>query len=614
MNAMVFTDHIKVFEKNKKKLKEFDKVYFVTKNCSIKDMRCGKKYETITVDYNGKAFLKEATEIISQINSVISNTKTRKESYLYELSYQIEGGASQQIADLIYVLHYLKEIVKHRKIDYIFCEDTCLDEVRALRSIAKENGIAFQILSRGVPIAEHPWNLILPSCLCAFLRQIKSVLKIIYLKTKCRKTVHRHKYEIAVSYYSDLKKHINWQIDEISEYEGKMNYCIFCLGSYGAYRDFRKAGMRARMVEEYASLTGLLRDYFIFCLDLHVLRKAVDDTAFTVFGIDISNEIYRIVMYYFSGQTVSHVFYDHMIDELIEDNSFSLMTGNGNTNFIHIRMYYELLKKKNRKTVLFHDERRLDPFDMTDYHIAEPDSNEMRIRFFCKNDLFLPLLIKNGWSGKYFFVSKNKKLKMLKNICPLRMKRKRPVFLWAPSNPMMGFYSVHDFLKDDSTMLEKISNEECDLYVKYHPGWKVIQTDDTRKYKKYANIHFVDANEPIEKYIKMADLVFTTPSTVIYDAAECGKLVVCVTCAAVYHFVAHLSEHFILQNRDDVDVHQFVELCSNHEKTENYYKRCVDKQIKYMLSIYSGDKDNCIYRILKDEIQRMKYNQDNYNI
>lgn len=614
LNAMLFCNSKEVFETCKKKLARYETVFLISTNYELKSVKINEKTAIVFIPFDSEhlIFFDETWKIIENINKIVNTIKLNKSSYLYEVCNLIEGGFAQDISDILYAIYVFLKLIKNKEINVFFCEKKCSVESNALKCIAKQFGnklyfieknkkslpeIKCNIDTLNVPILRDLINLKI---------QLASVINVvkIWKSNKVKKENERiYNYDIGIIHTSNANKHINWQLEGIKSYECKMDYCVFCYHADVARKKMKECGKNTKSVEAYFAPEYLLGDYIAFLRDTYKISqvaKKIDNIEFQ--NINITQWIVNNFLNDLKRKKFENVIYERIINRFVVYNRALLLTGDGDTNFISNRIFYSAYKKSGIAINFYKDTTGIETINVEAERVYEPFSYIMNIRFFSKGSTYLKVLRENGWKGKDFLVPPSIYNLNSKDVLMevSRKEKKAPVVLWAPSYPLRGHYSINSFLLDNKFILDEFTKQDCELYIKYHPNQALdLINNYIDEYLGMKKVHFVDKAESIEKYIKKADIIITTPSTVLLDAAWKNRPVICLTDSCSYQLVKHLSRGFIISKRSKINVCWLFDIFNDLDERNKWIKKCVHRQNSFLKQFYTDTEWNDIYSVLK---------------
>lgn len=612
-SVLIFCNNKNLIYKCKKKCLNFKKIYIVSYDIEIKELIKGiKNFEFILFDSDKEFFSKETWTIIDNLNKIIECQNLKGAKYLYKGSYLIEGGFAQKIEDTLYAIDIFLKIINEKKIDLLYCDRWSEEsEIWALQSIAKSKGIKFAFIASDCVSLKYLKQCIKSSNFFIFNFIISFHEKIVGLSNIIKNSKDDNKlnikeFDIGYILLFDTTKHLNWLLNILNNFDKKLTCCVFCMGADGARKKLQKMDYNAISVEKYFKLRNFFDSVPTYIHDAKMISKSLNRKFKHYFKeVDVTKIIIDLYLNRLRGEKLNFLVYEKIITSFLQENKVYLITGNGDTNYMSCQIFYNVINKIGEKTKFFKDQATPEILNVENM-VYEPNADIRDFCFFLKNSTYLKALQKNGWQGTPFYshdLTYYKFYKKNNEIIPIKNEKKQ--ILWAPSYPTTGQYSIKSFLFDNNIVIEQCKNKDIELYIKYHPAQRDSLTQNiVEKGKQYNNIHFIDKKESIEKYIESADLIITTPSTVILDAALKRKLVICITSMLGYNLVKHLEKGFIIKKSEEFNIDEYINIISKDMKQQNVYENLLRKQDDILRSFYE-DVDNP-NDILIDIISKMK--------
>lgn len=607
MNVLIFCNDRNSITKLQKLHLKYN-IYVISYDISI-----GKSIEPmfdfIPFDSDSEMFAKETWKIIDDLNSVIKMQKIKKSAYLYESRYSIEGDMAHDIANTLYAIDIFLPIIIDKNIKIIYCDRTCNDsEIWALRELAKSKNIIFRFLSGGISsfseFKSQVRRLYSPclrglinikenfDCVSNIIKQAKS--------SRNDKEQNEKNYDLAFIYMLDSNKHLNWLQNNMNNFDKNLSICIFCMGSDDARKKVQNLGYNAKSVEKYFKKIHIFKNFPDYIHDVRIIAREIKKEKFAFSNIDLTKFVINLYLRKLKGEKFSFLIYEDIIKDFLDDNKTFLLTGQGSTNFISYQIFGHVIKEMEIKTKIFKDYTALETLSNEIFEYI-PDVNLIDFGFFLKGNHYIDLLRKNNWKGKVYYThnfSDYKNFKSAEN--KITKVNEKIQILWAPSYPFAGKYSIRSFLADNYSIIDSCKDKDVDLLIKYHPSQKDYLVSEIIEYSRnYSNINIVDKKEYISNCLKKADLVITTPSTTIIDAALKNKLVVCLADEVRYKYINYLEKGFIIIKPEELKIDKFI----NIVKTEEYEK-VLNRQKDYIKQYFEvGANPN---DILVDIISEIK--------
>ncbi len=613
-NLLLFCNNIKLLQNNIKYFEKRFMIYCISQDieiCVNEELQKRNDINILPYDLQKPLFFKNAWKMVETINSSFKCVKTRKDLYLYELNYLCEGGIPLKYADYLYAIAFFNKILQEYNIDIIYSEQICNSRiVDALKDIAKDRNIRLCFINKfGLTLSEMKQKLYFSNIpvirtIISFYAQLNCFYRIKKISKKNKTDSDVEKYDIGIILFSDLSKHVNWLLESLQEIEERFKYCVFCYHADNAKERLINLGKKAKSVEGYFSYIKALRDYIDYLRDSFAIWKQVKKMPSIYFqNVNVTRTIKNLYIFYLFREKLEDIFYEEIVYKFLQKNQPKLITGNGDTNFISNKIFYFCTKKLNQNVIFYKDAVAIEPYNMEKVISAyEPYSYIMNLRFYIQESIAANVLKKQGWQGQCYYMADDKNAdKYYKSRLideeDLHVKEKVKV-LWAPSYPVEGIYSINSFLKDNETILQSVREVDFQLTVKYHPHQegKLIK-NIIKKYDNSNRIEFVNQYNSIEEYIENADIVITTLSTVIFDAAVKKKLVICLVDDLGIELSDHLKDNFYLVKSENID---FMEILYNLE----FRKKQIDKQNAFLEKRFYNPDSRHIGDILQEYIQK----------
>ncbi len=577
-NLLIYGYDLQLIKSKIRILKTQYHIYCVSHNADLYiDEELGALENVVMLQYdlNRVPFFEEARRVISAVNDSFKNVKTRKAHYLYELNHLCEGGMGQRYSDYLYAVAFFKKIVQDYKITAVYSEK--IDdsrEIDALTDVAKSGHLRMRFISgKNHSISEMKKGLYFTLCKIpgiSLLVTLETQLQYIYgirkLAEKCNKDSELEKYDIGFVMNFNANKHINWLLEQLEEIEGKLSYCVFCFRANAAREKLSDLGKCAKSVEGYFDFKMALKDWREYLKDSFAIRKQVRKMPPLDFQtVDITETVRNYyIMYHLFREKLIDILYERIVFEFLKKNQVKMMTG-GSSNYISAKLFYFNTLKLNRKMEYFQDYTKYSYYDYrkTPMEESEPYGYIMNLRFALFGSERIEILKENGWKGEvYYFPDSRKKLYNKYNPGQSKPVRQDGVMkiLWAPSYPLAGLYSIYDFVMDNEAVLQGLCKYDCEIYVKYHPGQQEGLSNYFReKYKKNGKIKFVNQHEGIEQYLEQADIIFSSVSMVLIDAALKGRLVICLAGDLDLKMLRDdVRDNIYLLKREDIDFNKIL--------------------------------------------------------
>lgn len=599
--VLFFSSNRDLLEKKKKVLKKYDLVFLVSSNPNLENYTLdGVQIKFIFFDSNKMIFSDETWKIVNRINTEIESISLYNSAYLYQLSSLIEGGVAQNIADFLFSIDIFQDIIRENKISKIYCDDICnYSEILALQCIAREAKIDFTLLSTVKKLSHIKYNFLSGgrNRFYVFLVCVKNIVRdTVKIASICKansKDANVSKYDVAFIFQSNANKHINWLIDSLDAVPKDLSYCVFCYHADEARKQFHDLGINAKSVEAYWDWKVFGPNLFSYVIDTYKIRKRLRSISkFEFRELNTTREIYDIVNWFYANDVFINILYEKVVRKFVKKNKVRFITGDGDSNFITNRIFYMELKANNDLTLFFKDSSGIEIINAERQKIYEPWGDMISIRFFSPQSLYLRELKRGGWKGKVYYTDDSvyrEKFKKYNEMAESTIEGVEYIsILWAPSYPMKGHYTVNNFFADNECVLSNLADMNINLYVKFHPNQDIYYTERiVNKYASFTNIRFIGKEEAIETVIKKVDLVLTTPSTVMIDAALMHKMVVCIAENQGFQLIEHMSDGFWIVKRTQIDWQCLINCIKNRYSINSEYNKYTHRQYIFLKRYFS---------------------------
>ena len=358
-----------------------------------------------------------------------------------------------------------------------------------------------------------------------------------------------------------------------------------------ARKTLQQYGEKAKSIEVSFKMRYFFHNIYAYIRDSSMISKEIKHEGKFIFNkVDISNIVIHFYLKSLMEEKFSNLVYEEIISNFMEKNEVFLLTGDGDTNFISNQLFYYSSKKKGMKIKFYKDNTGIEIINL-EGRIYEPYANIMNIRFFTKGSNYLKSLLRDGWTGEVFYLPDLVYLDNYKKYNNLEKRVNEKVnFLWAPSYPVKGHYSLQSFVLDNSYIINECKDTDYKLYIKYHPNQPDLQIQEFIAAARDAdNICFINKYEALESYLEKVDIVITTPSTVILDAALKKKMVVCLVDSKSYHMIKLMGSAFTIIKREELNIDKLARIAMKRETLDNCYEQVLKKQEDYIKQFYETD-------------------------
>ena len=316
--------------------------------------------------------------------------------------------------------------------------------------------------------------------------------------------------------------------------------------------------------------------------------------------IDITAEVLDLFQLYLGCSKLDDIIYDNMVCEFIKHNRFKLLTGNGESNFIAIKSFYFHARECGFPFLGFQDNTRIDMIEYpADWMARERYPFMWSFVFTDVRGKGLEQLKNAGWKGDAYRHSNTTGIQRGSQTESVNESLIRGNnVLWAPTYPVYGMYSMASFIEDNRTIIKNLDKQSCLLKVKYHIDQKKEQIKLIQAICQECKNEWIDQENAIEPYIEWADIVFTTLSTVIFDAMLQGKFIVCVIDDLGWKYVGDLNKYCYMVSREEVDYDKIL-------YDIDFRKQWIQKQNVFVDMLQSTENDVSIAEVLKKYIYKV---------
>lgn len=602
-NILFFCNDIKLLKKMLPYLAD-KSVYCISQNIEIYGN--GNTGNVVFLPYDsGKGqFIRDVLKIVNSINNSFESIATKRPHYLYELSHLWEGGVAGQYIDYLYAIDFFNQIILDNQINLILCEKAYNSrEIDALMDIANTKQIKIFFMNnfslKKVKEMVYFSKVSVVKIMVSLRAQWQSIERIRKISKKNEKDSGIKKYDVGYILTSDLNKHLNWLLDELSQIEQDLNCCIFCYHADENKKKLIQMGKTAKSVEAHFDWKMIWPVYMEYLQDACRIWKKIRKIKPIIFqDINITKTICNLYLLELFREKLNDIIYEKLVYDFLKKNQVKLITGNGDTNYISNKIFYYNLQKLHMDTIFYKDYVGMEVLDCdTADLVHEPYSYIINLRFFSKGSTYLQALKKSGWTGRAYYMPDLRGARVYSRYPSSeneeKMTKSKLRVLWAPSYPTQGLYSLCDFTRDNYAIFSCLNEYQDILTVKYHPHQDDKQVREF--YKKYAQINrvrFVDKYQSIEKYIENVDVVITTVSTVVFDAAIRKKLVVCIVNSVSEQLIIHLKDYFYLVRREDLNINKIL-----NDRT--FRENQIMKQNMYLERLFYNTGDKNMVGVLK---------------
>lgn len=491
------------------------------------------------VEYSGKNKNDIITDYLRGINNIMGDDIEKK--YIFEVDYSIEGsGIAQEIANVVYNTETCMALYEKYKFNkmYIYCNKNNYLIVEILREISKQKNIPIKIIYNHSLSTSNILERIFISSnnrvkrlkyLYYYLRLSRMYLKFLIacFKYDENKSDSIEYYDVGRICFTDAIKHYNWGRKKVEECNKRFKYNIICAGTNKeTYNRYLNEGIDVNQFEDrYVNKRYVLKQFIMYFKELSKILKRENRLRILHNKLDISQAIYHRIKQHLLITVPEGIKIDCIAKSYFEKNKYALIEGCMGGNSIYTRVFYYNTRREN---TLFFRELNYDTYPIQPKYGQEVEANIIGLRFFCGNygKEIYESYYKNGWNGESVFLKSS--IGSIQDVIKTRP-TERIKILWAPSYPLIGFYSYSAWYAQNEVFIQEISRQELfDLTIKYHINQDDYSIETLKEKFVNSRIRFIDKKEPIEKYLLESDIVVTNPSTVIYDAMLKNRVVMAI--------------------------------------------------------------------------------------
>lgn len=546
-------------------------------------MRCRDSNEDVVMlEYDGEIPNEETWDMLKKINAVIESCKVER-TYLYNISYHIEGGVPYHIASIITYINLLEMVMKAKQIREVLMVDNkenwiineaiflfCYNKQIQYSIFDSTNGMkkTYLFTLRNSKYGERNHNE-------EYAAQIEKVQE--YYKKK-RKKAERKKniYDIGCIYPArNNAKHFSWLLDEMELFKENYSIQIMCFFDSDDIRRLEENGYEVDCVENYFEGHSFWNDVVEYFRDISEIEARLE-TELIIFykGIDMKDFICRKVINYLQRESLELLYIDHCLREYFKSHKYGLIRAWGTANFWQTRIVHA--NAKSSKFYIFW----LNVVTYPEFY--EPYKNILDIIIYSNKtmrDFYTDKEYKGIAYAGYDLRNCETLYRNLLNNKEQKMDKLK--ILVALPFPFLGQLTYKSFGNVFHVILEELSKEGCDIVIKNHPNM-----DDDIEYRIYElyrgkqNVTIVEKGKSIKEALETCDIVITGISNVIFDAGIAQKVVYCIIDEWQHDMMKHLEQGikvFFNVKKMCKDIRRLVD---KRDKSE--IKEIIDKQNEFL--------------------------------
>lgn len=610
MNVMFYAYNEQTYQKMIRHLNSGEFIVLVSTNASLLNSY-KRENKSIMLDSESPFYSKETFEIIDYINQVIKNLNIHK-NYLYEVEDRLEGGLGGNVQEFLYLVDIFDKIIKKNDIRKIYCERIAGKlENLALSCLSEKYGIYvyyYDISCFKQRIYHSSFFLLSrPVDLYCNLKSIRNIRKITRKNKNDKKVDY---FDVGYVLWSGAKKHIKWVQEQLEAYDDILKTGIFCYHAEEGKNQLLDKGKIVKSVEAYGDFKTIMKSYRDYKFNkrkiILSLNRNIEENRIYFRNIDVTKNIFYLFERFVNREKLADIVYDNMVNEFIKYNRFKLLTGSGDTNFISNKSFFFNASRQKMSFFSFTEHTHMAGIIYPTNCISrEAYPSMLRFGFFYKQSTDLQQLLSQGWQGDYYFfpdpafVKYYNRSNVENNYSFCTNEKSDMKVLWAPSNPVYGLYSVGNFMEDNKKIILEVNRMPCSLKIKYHPLQDEEQISIIRDFcKECNNVDWVSRNEAIEPYIDWADIVITTPSSVMLDAALQGRFVVCIVNDLSLQYLHHIRDFFYTVKSGKLDFENIL-------YDINFRKMWINRQNVYLEENLQMSNEKTIVEIMRYYIDQL---------
>lgn len=488
--------------------------------------------------------------VIDELNQFVDKYLPKETAHLYELSYHIEGGVEQELLDFILDLRYFDRLIRQFSVEeiYVTHNKNYVSEQAAIRIIKRARKInVLEDKKRAysyVSLVQNLRDIVLKSIEAQTLKLLLKKVKVVGSVKKSKGEFSENSINIGFIKRTINEKVVNWSrpiLEEIAK--RNLKYEIICANRKEAHF-WKGKGYDADYLERYINLCDIVKVYSEFYKYTKIVKKNRKKLQIAYLGYDISQISFDILIKSLLNSTAEMVSYNLGAKNFFKHKNFQVIFMHGNTNFPINRCCYYANKLYDKSPIF-----TLMPGDLL------PIKGAYFQPYLFMLDLVFGVSIPamavdrkmhvNEMQPPFYNISST----IIENGIRIRKEENKEKVddsfsvLWAPSYPLKGFSDYTVFETCNERVVSEVLEEDCHLYVKFHPNQNMDETVYlVKQYIDNSKLEIIDKKENIFEVFKKVQIVITDPSTVMLEAAARGLPVICIAAGSLFDSVSFYEE------------------------------------------------------------------------
>lgn len=486
--------------------------------------------------------------IIEYINQYVKDNLS--DSFLYEISYHIEGGVSLSIANYISILNDINKLyclegftqiividnvenwkynevlyvfAKEKEIEYLIFDDISFEKKEYLYTLRNTKYAADYMVRREREL------LVLQE---AILNKYRSVNK--------QTTDEECKMAFLYAAYND-KKHLSWFLARMNPFR-TISPTAICLYRCEDGNEIERMGFRVEYLQDYFDKESFRVEFNKYVEDRKKLLICLENKMEVIYeDVDITELVLKVLYRYFYQVAVEIACMNNCAKKYFRTKHYKIIYAWGNSNFWENRICYINTQKDNTKYMVMNSNT---PFYEKIY---EPYGDIIPIRLFPSNEVENEIIFKEYKRKSYYTFDLYYAEKFYKSIYKNIQKKEERILL-ALSGAFPGIYSTSYYVDMCMKIISDLKIYGKDIILKNHPETDpYVEKVLKNKYGDCNYVQLINKNEQIEEILKKSEIVITDVSTVIFDAITNNSIVICaVFLEHEYEMIKHLQDGVLI--------------------------------------------------------------------
>lgn len=534
------------------------------------------KKQIVFLEANESNPYEKVWKILDQINEIVDLCAEEEYSYLFHITYGIEGGFPSRIAQMIINLDLICKVVREYEIDEIYLYDKKENWIinESIFLYAESRGIACHIMNNdGSETTLKTLKSMgrIEADIDNFLTEERQKIESIIegKKEKIQNSGIRSE-EVGVLYCCKVpyNKHVEWTLKRTEAIGGRVK--VICFYDTEDVVKFRNAGLPVDCMEDYFGRAEFMeecreakhrREAILNALQrrLHVSYLQMDLSAY--FILKLRNHYYR--------ELSSRVYVNVCAKNYFERNRFQYINIWVNTGFWETLLCYANTRKNGAK--LF----SIDSISFIRFMLKQPYQNMLSAVFLPNKETF-EIAYTESFTGKTCFIPdyvwKNKNVFKADGI--------KTKIGFLPTGVVQGFTTFYFYYNVLFPLIKKLL-DNYEVHFKYHPGLNDCWEEDVkREYGDRDNFKFYNQWEFINNVMDRCDFIITDISSVALDAAAAGKAVFCIVDEQGYDLISQHRGFSIYRNTEDM-IKDMDYVLHNGEA----FQKMIERQNEYLTKL-----------------------------